>query len=86
MCKSGRVNAGTWDLRWSSCSINCGSVTSIWVSPMTVWKVCCMRIKFSVKGGGEQKDRGKKNRVRKVRQKDGMGKEKEVKKVCKVKE
>lgn len=58
----GRGNAETLDLSWLNIAVNWGSVGLIWTSWLTVAKVCCMRIRFSVKGTDRVKEKTGKKR------------------------
>lgn len=69
----GRGNAETLDASWLNIGVNWGSVGLIWTSWLTVAKVCCMRIRFSVKGTDRVKEetgkkRGQETDVVRVRQ------------------
>lgn len=60
----GRGNAETLDISWLNIGVNWGSVGLIWTSWLTVAKVCCMRIRFSVKGTDRVKEETGKKRGR----------------------
>lgn len=79
--ESNSLNADTLDFRWSSCFVNRWSVRLIWKSSAAASMVCCMRIRFSVKGGtvqgGEKIRQGRSYSNQKGRC-DGRGKERAI--------